>query len=521
MKYLKNNRGLLFGVFSVCLFGLLYTSCNTPSEPAVQAIVKINSKEKQPYNRMIFGGFIEHFHRQVYGGIFEPGSELADRQGFRTDVIDALKELKLPVIRWPGGCFVDGYHWLNGVGKERKPKDDVRWGTIEPNTFGTDEFVEFCHRIGAEPYICHNGLAEIQEMADWVEYCNLDEGKFAAMRKENGHTQPFDVKIWSVGNERGGAAYYNRVLNGAKAMKALDSTIYVTCSGTHGGGNIDPNLFKTAGEYLDYVSIHRYWIQNFQKYQPKDYMSCILMSENPDQFIEEVIQSLEKNKMRDQIKIAFDEWNLRSWHHPGFPKDKKVDYNDPEIINLIQQRNKSLDNSLYTMADALFSASFLNACLRHAEDVVMANVAPIVNQSGPLFVHSKGVVRRPQFHTMSMYANLLEDYVTPTSIQSDSITNGKQSIPAVDALATSDQSGKRKVVSLVNRQPEQTLNCKISFEEMTLDGEYEATILSGDSPDAFNDIDHPDSVAPQHKRISIRNGIVQLPPHSLTMIVVQ
>ena len=172
------------------------------------------------YNPMIFGGFIEHLGRQIYGGFFEPGSPLADKKGFRLDVIKAIKELKVPVIRWPGGCFVDSYHWQKGVGKVRQPYDDDRWGVIEPSTFGTDEFVELCRRLGAEPYICQNGFAEVQEMADWVEYCNATSGKFAEMRKSNGHSQPFNVKYWSVGNERGGKAYIERVRDGAIAMNS-------------------------------------------------------------------------------------------------------------------------------------------------------------------------------------------------------------------------------------------------------------------------------------------------------------
>ena len=124
-----------------------------------------------------------------------------------------------PRIRWPGRCFVDSYHWQKGVGKDRQPYDDDRWGVVEPNTFGTHEFIELCRRVGAEPYICQNGLADTQEMADWVAYCNSTTGKFAEMRKVNGHPEPFDVKFWSVGNERSGRTYIHKVRDGAKAMR--------------------------------------------------------------------------------------------------------------------------------------------------------------------------------------------------------------------------------------------------------------------------------------------------------------
>lgn len=158
--------------------------------PSIQAVVINTDAASKPYSPMIFGGFLEHFGRQVYGGVYEPGSPLADKQGFRTDVIEALKELKVPVIRWPGGCFVDRYHWQKGVGKNRQPYGDPRWGVIESNTFGTHEFVELCRRLGAEPYICHNSFSSVQEMVDWVAYCNATEGKFAGLRRQTATPSP-------------------------------------------------------------------------------------------------------------------------------------------------------------------------------------------------------------------------------------------------------------------------------------------------------------------------------------------
>ena len=140
----------------------------------VQAIVAVDTKTPGvPYSPMIFGGFLEHFDGQIHGGVFEPGSPLADEKGFRKDVIAAIQELKLSIVRWPGGCFASGYHWKDGVGKSRKPVHDMVWGTEDPNTFGTDEFVEWCRRVGCEPYICTNaGNGTPEEMRRWVEYCN-------------------------------------------------------------------------------------------------------------------------------------------------------------------------------------------------------------------------------------------------------------------------------------------------------------------------------------------------------------
>ena len=217
-------RHFKFSLFLVLLFCIF--SCNKQHSEFYQASVIINRNvSSKTYNPMIFGGFIEHFGKQIYGGIFDPGSLLSDENGFRRDVIEALNELKVPVIRWPGGCFVDGYHWINGVGNNRQPTDDIRWGVVEPNTFGTHEFIELCRLLDSEPYICHNGLADVQEMSDWVKYSNATEGKFAEIRKKNGFLNPFNVKIWSVGNERSGRDYIHKVRDAGSAIKEIDSSI--------------------------------------------------------------------------------------------------------------------------------------------------------------------------------------------------------------------------------------------------------------------------------------------------------
>lgn len=520
---------IIMPIILICSFSCNKYSAQSKNEERksskleASVIIDVNTPAKD-YNPMIFGGFIEHFGKQIYGGFFEPGSPLSDEKGFRLDVIEAMKELKIPVIRWPGGCFVDSYHWKKGVGKERQPYDDDRWGVLEPNTFGTHEFVELCRRLGAEPYICQNGLADVQEMADWVAYCNETTGKFAEMRKSNGHPEPFNVKFWSVGNERSGKAYIDRVRDGVKAMKQVDPSILVTCAGAQGrNAQIDPYLFETAGQYLSLISIHEYWIANYQQHHTPDYLSCMMLSDKPNAHIRTVVTSIEQAGMDDQLKIAFDEWNLRSWHHPGFSGHvaRKVDYKDPEIIELIKARDKSLEPSLYTMADALFCASFFNACLRNSKNVAMANISCLVNQTGPLFVHPKGIVKRTHFHTMAMYANELEEYVSNAKINGSKLTYGKDSVSVVDAIATVDKKGENWAISLVNRHPSKNLDCKVIMGDKPLHGIFQAKVLTGDSPDAFNDIEHPKRVAPKELALKFKKGVVNLPPHSLTIVHVE
>ena len=154
-------------------------------------------------NPMLYGHFLEHFHRQVYGGVYDPTSPFADEDGFRTDVLEAIRDIKPSIIRWPGGCYVSAYHWHYGVGKDRPATFDKAWRVEESHEFGTDEFVKFCRKVGCEPYICTNGgTGTAEEMSDWVEYCNLkDKGIFAKERIANGYAEPHNVRFWSIGNE--------------------------------------------------------------------------------------------------------------------------------------------------------------------------------------------------------------------------------------------------------------------------------------------------------------------------------
>jgi alpha-N-arabinofuranosidase len=482
-----------------------------------------------PYSPMLFGGFIEHFHGQIYGGLFEPGSPLSDEKGFRKDVIAAMKELKLSIVRWPGGCFASGYHWRDGVGKDRKPTPDPVWGVVDSNTFGTAEFVEWCRRVACEPYICTNaGNGTPEEMRDWVAFCNRPEGNPSGGRSTELPENPLNVRYWSIGNENWGGHEIGAktpqewgplVLESAKLMRAVDPNLKLLAAATPDRNWTLP-LLATAGSYLDCVAIHEYWLPCWGENLMPDYLSCIVHSEGPEATIARVIQLLEESGHRGRIKIAFDEWNLRGWHHPGFPRKEVSDAGDPAVAALVQAREKNAIASQYTMADALFSASFLNACLRHAEDVAMANIAPIVNTRGPLYVHPKGLVKRTTFHTLAMYANLLEKRVAPMEMASAPLVHGGRSLPCLDAIATSDEAGSKWRIVLVNRHPSQALQCLVTLGGKNLNGKHRATVLAGDSPEAYNDLDRPDRVRPEAVELTSEAGRVTLAPHSVTILEV-
>jgi alpha-L-arabinofuranosidase len=510
-------------VFQILLFlqYFLLTTSSVFAQKKQQAELTIDSNGGlNEYSPMIFGQFIEHFHRQIYGGIYQPGSKLADQEGFRTDVIQALRDLKVPVVRWPGGCFVSSYHWLKGVGKNRVPFYDKAWHVEDPNTFGTDEYMAWCRKIGAEPFICTNaGTGTPEEMSDWLEYTNLNMGEYGRMRIANGHQKPHNVKYWSIGNENYGPwelgaktvdewGYFVR--ESAKLMLSTDQSIKLFAAAMADSTWTIP-LLQRAGQYLSYVSIHGYWDFMVEKNVPSDYVTCMLKTTQPELQIQQTINILKKTGFDKQIKIAFDEWNLRNWLHPGHGQHLKgMD---------VKARDKNDDNSIYTMADALFSACFLNSCLRNSEYVAMACMAPVVNTRGPLFVHPDGIVKRTTYHVMQLYANKLQRNVLASSIKSENLSKGNASVPSVDGIVTASDDKKTLAIALVNKDPEKEVECNLAIGPIKRI--VETVVLSGDSPDAFNDVQHPNRVAPTNVKISLKNGKVSVPAHSLMIITVE
>ena len=478
---------------------------------------------------MLYGHFIEHFHRQIYGGIYQPGHPLSDEDGFRTDILDAMRRIKVPILRWPGGCFVSSYHWKDAVGPERQPMFDKSWRVEDPNTFGTDEYVKLCRKIGCEPYICTNaGTGTAEEMSDWVEYCNLEnEGKYAKWRIANGHAQPHHVKYWSVGNENYGhwelgaksADEWGRlVLESAKLMKHVDPTAELSAAALS-DVSWNMNLLQHAGQFLDWISLHEYWDMMPEVQNPATYEQCMAFTDRIDHAVREVRGMLTALRLDGRIKIAFDEWNLRSWHHPNVHTIKQGVGKETYIT----PRDKNDDNSLYTMADAVFSACFLNAMNRHCDVVGMANFAPILNTRGCIYSHEEGIVLRSTYHVFDLYVNQLGDQVIDLWQQGDMPTltvphklGGERTVDALDLLATAFSDKPGMAIAAVNKDPESTHTLR-----MPLDKPANITILTlnGDSKDAYNDVGH-EGVAVTETALGLcaDEVLIELPAHSVNVI---
>ena len=482
---------------------------------------------------MVYGHFIEHFHRQIYGGIFEPGNMLSDEEGFRIDVIEALKKIKAPVLRWPGGCFVSAWHWKDAIGKNRIPSFDKAWRVEEPNTFGTDEFIAFCRKVGCAPYICTNaGSGSPEEMSDWVEYCNLkSEGQWAKRRMANGNPEPYGVKYWSIGNENylGGeigsktAAEWGRlVCEASKMMKRIDPSIELSAAAVasfDADADLDwnINLLRNAGERLSWISIHSYWDGLWQKNEYADYEACMAFTNGIDAQIKKARALLSAMDMEKKIRIAYDEWNLRGWHHPNVNTAL-----DP--ADYIKPRDLNDENCRYTMADAVFTACFLNMVNRNCDIVGMANYAPVVNTRGLIYTHKTGIVLRPTYHVFDMYVNnvgetVLDSYSTNNPIIDFIDKEGNIAKTAViDSLATLNTGGKI-VISAVNKDPVNKQNLRISWLGEKAPGSYTIRTLSGSGKDSYNDVDVNDAVPEEPGIRSYHAGDeIVLPAHSVNIL---
>ncbi len=475
-------------------------------------------------DEMIFGHFLEHFHRQIYGGVFDPCNPLSDTDGFRTDVLEALKKIRTPIIRWPGGCFVSAYDWKEGVGKNRQPVFDKAWRVEEPNTFGTDEYALLCQKLGAQMYICSNaGTGTAEQMSDWLEYTNLEVGKYAQMRKENGHTEPYKVRYFSIGNENYGSweigakekhEWARLVTEAAKMLKRVDPEVQLSAAALS-DADWTMELLTHAGRYLNWVSIHRYWdpihtTNDHASYEKAMSYTCKLDSE-----IQKTQGLLVAMGLKKQIHIAFDEWNLQGWYHPGIhsaiPETDETKWLTP--------RDENDDNSQYTLADAVFTACVLNMFLRHADCVRMANFAPSVNTRGMIFTHKNGIVLRSTYHIFDLFVNQMGETIVDSWMPEQPVMTftgpegGPLQIPVLDTVATLRADGKT-AISLINKSPADTVQISLSGcgKSGTL---YTVT---GENISVYNDIEHPDSVKITQRTLSITSPVT-LPPHSVSVLV--
>ena len=365
-------------------------------------------------------------------------------------------------------------------------------------------------------------------MSNWVEYCNLPgEGRFARKRMEGGHTDPYGVKYWSVGNEN----YYDGeigsktadqwgpfVREAAKMMKRVDPGIQLSAAAI-ADTDWNVHLLKRAGQWMNWISIHGYWDELWQENSPASYEQCMARTDDLDRDVRKIRGLLNAFGLEKQIRIAYDEWNLRGWHHPG------VDTAPSGDREFLKARDQNDDNSTYTMADAVFSACFLNMLLRNADIVGMANFAPTVNTRGMIFTHENGIVLRPTYYVFKLYTRMMGDEVIDCFEQENPIMQAKDRFGRehrfgqLDIAATRRSTDRTVSVSLVNKHPDESARVVLNGLRAKKNQMY---TLSGENKDSYNDVDA------EHVRIRERNDLVTgngdggllitLPPCSVSIL---
>lgn len=473
-----------------------------------------------PVDPRIFGGFLEHMGRAVYEGVYEPDSPHADEDGLRADVLEALRRQSLTVMRYPGGNFASGYHWIDGVGPQshRPTVRELAWQSIETNAFGTDEFLRLCRKMAWQPMLTVNlGTGSPEESRDWVEYCNCPRGtKYADIRVENGVEMPYDVDLWCLGNEMDGHwqlghvpadQYAVRAQQAAKMMKDVDRRIELVACGSCSVDMFDTymewdrQVLEYLGDYADYISLHRY-VGN-PKNNTSDYLA---VTNSIDQQIEEMdavcrfIQA--KRRSSKRAYLCFDEWNV--WY-----KNHETDGEGKFAPHLIEE--------IYNLEDALVVAGFLNSFVRHADSVRIANIAQIVNVISPLITKGNNLLIQSIFYPFAMYAQRREGTAIRTFVDGPGYKS--DSYGQVSYLdASMIQNNHKLHVFVTNRSTDTALPLHIVLEGQLIKGLVSSEILTGgEDPKAANSLGQPKLVAMQsYEEITIVGGRAHcvLPPLS-------
>ncbi|WP_295119727.1 alpha-N-arabinofuranosidase [uncultured Leifsonia sp.] len=481
--------------------------------------------------RRLFGGFVEHLGRHVYDGIYEPGHPEADEEGFRRDVIELVKELGVSTIRYPGGNFVSGFRWEDSVGpREQRPRRlDLAWHSTETNEVGLHEFASWLDKVGSDLMMALNlGTRGTLEAIDLLEYANVPGGSaLSDQRVANGRTEPFDVRMWCLGNEMDGpwqlghrsADDYGKLASQtAKGMRQLDPSIELVVCGSSGAG------MPTFGEWervvlshtyddVDYISLHAYYQE-----RNGDLASFLASSTDMDHFIESVITTADHVKAVRRsdktINLSFDEWNvwyLDRWE--GVDKITGID-NWPVAPRLLED--------VYSVADAVVFGSLMISLIKHADRVTSASLAQLVNVIAPIMTEPGGPAwRQTTFFPFSITSRLARGNALRLPIESPQYdTTVYGTVPLVDAVATNDPETGRTAVFLVNRSLTETITVTAGIAALGDVRVLESHTLADDDVNAKNTLQEPERVTPGEAAVAIADGVltVKLPPVSWTAV---
>ncbi|MCZ2828539.1 alpha-N-arabinofuranosidase [Modestobacter sp. VKM Ac-2986] len=483
-------------------------------------------------HRRVFGSFVEHLGRCVYDGIYEPGHPAADEEGFRTDVLDLVRELGVSTIRYPGGNFVSGYRWEDGVGpREDRPRRlDLAWHSTETNEVGLHEFARWNDKAGSELMLAVNlGTRGVQEAIDLLEYTNIRSGTaLSDQRVADGTLEPFRVSMWCLGNEMDGpwqlghrsAEDYGKIASQtAKAMRQLDPSVELVVCGSSNSqmptfGAWERTVLEHTYEDVDFISCHAYYAE-----KDGDLAGFLASAVDMDRFIESVVATADHVKavLRSDktINVSFDEWNV--WYQERFhTEDQITDIEQwPYAPRLLEDQ--------YSVADAVVVGSLLISLLKHADRVTSASLAQLVNVIAPIMTEPGGPAwKQTSFFPFALTSRLARGQVLRPELTCGTYrTEAHGEVPLVDAVATHDPDTGATAVFLVNRSVDETVTVTVDLGSLGVVGLQEAHTLNDEDPYAANTLTEPTRVAPvDNKSAVVEDGTltVELPPVSWTAL---
>lgn len=488
-----------------------------------------------PINRRLFGSFVEHLGRCVYDGIYEPNHATADSDGYRSDVMDLVRELGVTTIRYPGGNFVSGYRWEDGVGprEDRPTRLDLAWHSVESNLIGLDDFATWLRKLDIEMmYAVNLGTRGVQEALDVMEYANHISGtRLADQRIANGRTAPHNIRMWCLGNEMDGpwqlghgtAEDYGKLASKtARAMRQLDSEIELVVCGSSSAqmptfGTWEREVLEETYDDADYISCHAY-------YEPKDgdYASFLGSAANMDRFIESVIATADHVKAQRRsdkvMQISFDEWNV--WYHSRYQNVERI--TDAATWPVAP---RLLEDS-YSVLDAVVFGNLLISLIRHADRVTSASLAQLVNVIAPIMTEPDGLAwRQTTFFPFARTSQLARGDALELKLACPTyFTAAHGELPIVDAVATHDRETNSAAVFLVNRSQDDEVTVVIDLHSLGDVRIVSAETLSDEDIHAANTLAEPERVA-LHKNESAELGegvlVITLPPVSWTALALK
>jgi alpha-N-arabinofuranosidase len=490
-------------------------------------------------DRRLLGSFLEHLGRAVYTGVYEPGSKLADSNGFRTDVINELKRLAVPVIRYPGGNFVSGYNWLDGVGpKDKRPTVlDRAWNTLESNQFGTNEFMQWCKLVNTEPLLGFNlGTGTPEQAVAYVEYCNVDKGtKWSELRRSHGFAQPHNVRYWCMGNEMDGPwqmghstarEYGRKARDTARQIRVLDPDLKLIACGS--SNTIldtyltwDREVLEECYDQIDGISLHNYY-GNTEQLTGNNVPRYLAMNLDMERQIHEIaavadyVQGLQRSPKR--LWLSFDEWNI--WYRAR----------DAKARDGKRQPAPHLLEEVYNLEDALLVGGFLNSLLRQSDRVRVACLAQIINVIAPLVTNETSVLRQSIWYPYAWALKYTSGRVLDLQVESETYPiragtlradfNRNADVPFVDVAATFDPEKHQACVLILNRDVDSERELVLDWRDPVPTKVLACETLTGSDLKAFNTFEKPTTVSPKPLDAPSPNARMtfKLPPRSYTVV---